>query len=85
MMNVDRLSFGFHNPNHAAALARALPPLCLGWRRAAWDGRGLADERNLDLRMGTREAAQHARQIRAHEIVGAITQFVASCAKSLRQ
>ena len=42
MMNVDRLSFGFHNPNHAAALVCALLPLCLGWRRAAWVGRGLA-------------------------------------------
>ena len=49
MMNVDRLSFGFHNPNHAAALARALPPLCLGWRRSAWDGRGLADGENQVL------------------------------------
>ena len=39
---LDRLSFGFHNPNHAAALACALLPLCLGWRRAAWAGRGLA-------------------------------------------
>ena len=39
---MDRLSFGFHNPNHAAALACALLPLCLGWRRAAWAGRGLA-------------------------------------------
>ena len=39
---MDRLSFGFHNPNHAAALACALLPLCLGWRRAAWVGRGLA-------------------------------------------
>ena len=46
---MDRLSFGFHNPNHAAALARALPPLCLGWRRAAWDGRGLADGENQVL------------------------------------
>ena len=39
---LDRLSFGFHNPNHAAALACALLPLCFGWRRAAWVGRGLA-------------------------------------------
>ena len=31
-----RLSFGFHNPNHAAALACAFLPLCGGWRRAAW-------------------------------------------------
>lgn len=29
---IDRLSFGFHNPNHAAALACALLPLCFGWR-----------------------------------------------------
>ena len=39
---IDRLSFGFNNPNHAAALVCALLPLCLGWRRAAWAGRGLA-------------------------------------------
>ena len=39
----ERLTFGFHNPNHAAALVCALLPLCLGWRRAAWAGRGLAD------------------------------------------
>lgn len=32
---IDRLSFGFHNPNHAAALACALLPLCWGWRRGA--------------------------------------------------
>ena len=31
-----RLSFGFHNPNHAAALACALLPLCWGWRCTAW-------------------------------------------------
>ena len=31
-----RLSFGFHNPNHAAALACALLPPCWGWRRMAW-------------------------------------------------
>ncbi len=37
-----RLAFGFHNPNHAAALACALLPLCWGWRRAAWVGRSLA-------------------------------------------
>ena len=39
---IDRLSFGFHNPNHAAALACALLPLCWGWRRAAWVGRTLS-------------------------------------------
>ena len=39
---LDRLTFGFHNPNHAAALACALLPLCLGWRRVAWVGRGLS-------------------------------------------
>ena len=39
---LDRLAFGFHNPNHAAALVCALLPLCLGWRRATWVGRGLA-------------------------------------------
>ena len=38
----DRLSFGFGNPNHAAALACALIPLCWGWRRAAWAGRTLS-------------------------------------------
>lgn len=41
-MIMDRLSFGFHNPNHAAALVCALLPLCLGGRRAAWVGRGLS-------------------------------------------
>ena len=41
-MDVERLTFGFHNPNHAAALACALLPLCLGWRRVAWAGRSLA-------------------------------------------
>ena len=39
---IDRLSFGFHNPNHAAALVCALLPLCLGWRRATWVGRTLS-------------------------------------------
>ena len=38
----DRLSFGFHNPNHAAALACALLPPCWGWRRVAWAGRTLS-------------------------------------------
>ena len=37
---IDRLAFGFHNPNHAAALACALLPLCWGWRR--WLGRLLS-------------------------------------------
>ncbi len=37
-----RYSFGFGNPNHAAALACALLPLCWGWRRAAWAGRTLS-------------------------------------------
>ena len=46
---MDRLSFGFHNPNHAAALVCALLPLCLGWRRAAWAGRGLSDGVNQVL------------------------------------
>lgn len=46
---IDRLSFGFHNSNHAAALACALLPLCLGWRRAAWAGRGLSDGVNQVL------------------------------------
>ena len=36
----DRIALCFHNPNHAAALACALLPLCWGWRRAAWAGRG---------------------------------------------
>jgi len=40
----DRISFGFHNPNHAAALVCALLPLCFGWRWVAWVGRGLAEE-----------------------------------------
>ena len=30
----NRFAFGFHNPNHAAALVCALLPLCLGWRGA---------------------------------------------------
>ena len=38
----ERFSFGFHNPNHAAALVCALLPLYFGWRRAVWIGRGLA-------------------------------------------
>ena len=37
-----RLSFGFGNPNHAAALACALLPLCWGWPRPAWAGRTLS-------------------------------------------
>ena len=41
VMNVDRLSFGYQTPNHAAALICALMPLCWGWRRCAWIGRGL--------------------------------------------
>ena len=48
-MIMDRLSFGFHNPNHAAAFACALLPLCLGGRRAAWVGRGLSDGVNQVL------------------------------------
>ena len=28
--SLDRLAFGFHNPNHAAALVCALPPRSLG-------------------------------------------------------
>ena len=39
---MDRFSFGFGNPNHAAALACALLPLCWGWRRAAWAGCALS-------------------------------------------
>ena len=35
---LDRFSFTFHNPNHAAALICALMPLCWGWRRCAWIG-----------------------------------------------
>jgi hypothetical protein len=38
VMNVDRLSFGYQNPNHAAALICALMPLCWGWRRCVWIG-----------------------------------------------
>ena len=37
-----RYSFGFGNPNHAAALACAFLPLCWGWRRVAWAGRILS-------------------------------------------
>ena len=46
---IDRLSFGFHNPNHAAAFACALLPLCFGWRWAAWVWRSLADGVNQVL------------------------------------
>lgn len=42
MLDLSRWSFGFHNPNHAAALVCALLPLCWGWRRHAWIGRALA-------------------------------------------
>lgn len=35
---IERLSFGFQNPNHAAALVCALLPLCWGWGRRAWFG-----------------------------------------------
>ena len=41
-VGLDRLAFGFHNPNHAAALACALLPLCWGWRRCLWLGRLLS-------------------------------------------
>ena len=37
-----RCGFGFHNPNHAAAFACALLPLCWGWRRYPWLGRLLS-------------------------------------------
>ena len=33
-----RWSYGFFNPNHAAAIVCALAPLCWGWRRYAWLG-----------------------------------------------
>ena len=33
-----RWSYGFFNPNHAAAMVCALAPLCWGWRRCAWVG-----------------------------------------------
>ena len=42
MLDLSRCSFGFHNPNHAAALVCVLLPLCWGWRRHAWIGRALA-------------------------------------------
>ena len=35
-MLISHPCIGFGNPNHAAALACALLPLCWGWRRAAW-------------------------------------------------
>ena len=36
-----RYSFGFYNPNHAAALVCAVIPLCWGWMRCVWLGRVL--------------------------------------------
>ena len=36
-----RYSFGFYNPNHAAALVCAVIPLCWGWMRCVWLGRML--------------------------------------------
>ncbi|MGN0847463.1 MAG: O-antigen ligase family protein [Kiritimatiellia bacterium] len=42
LIDLSRRSWGFHNPNHAAALLCALVPLCWGWRRWAWVGRTLA-------------------------------------------
>ena len=42
MFVIGRFTLLFHNPNHAAALACALLPLCWGWRWAAWAGRALA-------------------------------------------
>ena len=36
---MDRYSFGFYNPNHAAALVCATVPLCWGWMRCVWLGR----------------------------------------------
>ena len=36
-----RFSFGFYNPNHAAALVCAFIPLCWGWMRCVWLGRVL--------------------------------------------
>ena len=33
-----RWSFGFHNPNHAAAAICAILPFLWGWRRRAWIG-----------------------------------------------
>ena len=42
MTTLSRCSFGFHNPNHAAALVCALLPLCWDWQRHTWIGRVLA-------------------------------------------
>ncbi|MDO5319912.1 MAG: hypothetical protein Q4G65_14895 [bacterium] len=42
MIELSRYPLGFHNPNHAAALACAVLPLCWGWRRCAWLGNLLA-------------------------------------------
>ena len=39
--DVVRCGFGFTNPNHAAALACAIVPLCWGWMRCVWLGRVL--------------------------------------------
>ena len=67
---LDRLAFGFHNPNHAAALVCALLPLCWGWRRATWVGRGLAGA----VRGASPDAVAdgaHSRGTRVGGVVGA--------------
>ena len=38
---MNRFLFGFYNPNHVAALACAIVPLCWGWMRYMWLGRVL--------------------------------------------
>ena len=41
---IERLSFGFQNPNHAAAMLCAWLPLCWQWGRGAWLGKILVGE-----------------------------------------
>lgn len=36
---IERLSFGFQNPNHAAAMLCAWLPLCWHWGRGGWIGK----------------------------------------------
>ena len=38
MSDIYRHTFGYFNPNHAAAIICAQLPLCWGWRRCAWLG-----------------------------------------------
>ena len=39
---MERVAYGFWNPNHTAAMICAVLPLCSGWRRARWVGWSLS-------------------------------------------